>query len=104
MRLLLRFLGALLLAAAFVGLIIDGTRSIASNEIVLTPLGAVLFAMSPNLLNGAQSAAQRLSPLLWDPGAIWLLTRPAFAVAFVLALVLLVLGRPKRRPIGYEAG
>ena len=97
MRFLLRVIGVVLVAAGFVALVVDGARSIASNEIVMTELGRALFMLDPGALNGAQAAVQRyVAPWLWDPAAIWVLAQPTFAVLGVLGLLFLLLGRRGR--------
>ena len=48
-RLLTRFLAQLLLAAAFIALIVDGTRSIAGGQLAVTSLQTGLSELSPAL-------------------------------------------------------
>ncbi len=68
-RFLLRFIGLLCLAAAFILVIYDGTKSIAGNSLSLTSVRALW-----ELINAASLA--KLEPLirpyagglLWDPG------------------------------------
>ncbi len=49
-RFLFRFVGLWILAGGFVALVLDGVRSIASSEIVTTPLGVTWLATSPDSL------------------------------------------------------
>ena len=42
-RFLARLVGLVLIATGFVGLVIDGTRSIANNAMSFTPVGGVAF-------------------------------------------------------------
>jgi hypothetical protein len=105
MRFLLRALGLLLLAAGFVGAVIDGTRSIANSELVVTPLGEAAFRLFGERYLLLQPAIERhIHPLLWDPVVLNLTLLPGFAVALVLGVILLWLGREPEEPIGYVAG
>jgi hypothetical protein len=101
-RFLLRFVGLLCLAAAFILVIYDGTKSIAGNALSLTSVRALW-----ELINTASLA--KLEPLIkpyagglvWDPGMVTLLSAPAWAMLGFLGIVLLLLGRRKRPLIGY---
>ncbi len=104
-RFALRLLGLLLVAAGFVGLIVDGTRSIANGEIVFAPLGQVLFQIFPKSFPMLEPAITRhVHPFLWDPILLNFLLLPASIVAFVLGLLLLWLGQKPPEPVGYLAG
>ena len=46
-RFLARVIGLILVAAGFVGLVIDGTKSIANSRVMFTPLGELAFALFP---------------------------------------------------------
>ncbi len=84
-RFLLRFLGLWILAAAFVWLVIDGTKSIAGNAISVTQLGKTWYDLNPNSLQLLQPAIERhVAVWLWNPVSI-----------------LILLGRKKRPLIGY---
>lgn len=102
-RFLFRLVGIVIFAAAFVALVIDGARSIAASEITVTPLQPVVEALDPGVLIRAQTAAEGHSvSWIWDPAALWLLAQPTFAVLGVLALLLLVIGRKPRPPLGLK--
>ena len=58
-RFLLRFLGLWILAAAFVWLVIDGTKSIAGNAVYFTQLGKTWYELNPNSLQLLQPAIER---------------------------------------------
>ena len=101
-RFLLRSIGLALVAAGFVALVIDGTRSIANNAVSFTPLGEVAFAVFKERYLLLQPAIERhVHPLLWDPVVLNLTLAPASLVALVLGAVLLWLGRRPKEPIGY---
>jgi hypothetical protein len=95
---LVRTLGLLIFAASFVAMIADGVRSIASDALVTTPLGQTWFALHPASLNAAQGMVESYThPYLWDPVLVTVLLWPTFAVGGVFGLVLMLLGRKRRR-------
>ncbi len=104
-RFLARLIGFLLIAAGFVGLVIDGTRSIANSSLSLTPLGEVAFRAFPTYFPLLEPAVTRhVHPVLWDPVLLNILLLPAGLLAFVLGAVLLWLGQKPPEPIGFRAG
>jgi hypothetical protein len=100
-RFLLRFLGLLVLAGGFVALVIDGTRTIASNQIRITPLRDHWIEWHAPSLQMLQTNVERYVPWLWDPLIVSILGAPTFAVLGVVGAFLLLIGRKKRRLIGY---
>ncbi len=95
-RFLLRFVGLWVLAGGFVALVVDGTRSIASSDLVMTPLGEAWFAASPTSLARFQSFIETsVSPAVWEYAAVPLLMAPLAAVLGVAGLLLILLGRPR---------
>jgi hypothetical protein len=101
-RFLFRFVGLILLAAAFILVIYDGTKSIAANAVTMTSARALW-----ELINAASLA--RLRPLiepyagglLWDPVAVSVLAAPSWSLLGGLGIILLLLGRKKKPLIGY---
>jgi|SRR5215470_4226854 len=101
-RLLLRFIGLICLAAGFILLIYDGTKSIAGNKLFLTSVRTLW-----ELFNAASLA--KLEPmirpyaggLLWDPVMVAILAAPSWSVLGVLGILFLLLGRKKKPLIGY---
>jgi len=101
-RFLFRTIGLISLAAAFILVIYDGTKSIAGNALSLTSVRALW-----ELLNAASLA--RVEPViksyaggfLWDPVMVTFLSAPAWAVLGILGIVFIVLGRKRRPLIGY---
>jgi hypothetical protein len=101
-RFLLRFLGLLCLAAAFVLVIYDGLKSIAGSAAYFTSVRALW-----ELINAGSLA--KLKPLiepyagglLWDPAMVGILAAPSWALLGVFAIVLILLGRKKKPLIGY---
>ena len=87
-RFLLRFIGLICLAAAFILVIYDGTKSIAANNFYFTSARTLW-----ELLNAGG--------LLWDPLMVGILAAPSWALLGGFGILLLVLGRRKKPLIGY---
>lgn len=89
-RLFLRFIGLCLLAAAFVTLIVDATRSATSGTLYVTSIGESFMAVLPSHFGLAQAFIERhIHPLVWDPIMVDLLRLPvwlAFGIAGALAI------------------
>lgn len=101
-RFLLRTLGLFSLAAAFLFLIYDGTRSISDNRFDLTRVEEVWSLLHPASLQQLRPFLESHGPhWLWDPGAVSLLGSPATAALAVLGSVLMLLGRRRKALIGY---
>ena len=101
-RFLLRFIGLWILAAAFLLLIYDGTKSIAGKKVILTPFGEMWNAVHSTSLQLLQPAIERhVAGWLWDPVALSVLTAPAWLVLGIIGIVLIVLGRKQKPLIGY---
>ena len=97
-RFLLRFVGIWLLAGGFVALVLDGVRSIASSEIVMTPLGVAWLAISEDSLMHVQELVNAKLPAgSWDLVMAPLLQAPLFAVLAALGLLLMLIGRRKEK-------
>jgi hypothetical protein len=104
-RFLVRLVGLLLVAGGFVGLVIDGTRSLANTKVSFTPLGEVAYMAFPRTFPQLEPAVTRhIHPWLWDPVLLKLFLMPAALVAAGLGLLLLWLGRQPPEPFGYPAG
>lgn len=97
MRLILRLLGTWLVGIALILLIIDGTKSLGANTIVLTSLGETWTALHAQSLEQLRAflATRFFGPLL-DIVVTALLTFPAWAVLGVPGLFIAWLGRSKR--------
>jgi hypothetical protein len=100
-RFLLRFLGLLSLALAFIFLVYDGTKSIADQRLYITRVTQVWADLHETSLALVQPTLEELAPWLWDPVAKNVLDSPAWLVLLVLGMVLVLLGRKKRPLIGY---
>jgi hypothetical protein len=105
LRFIARALGLILIAAGFVGIVIDGTRSIANGAVMFTPLGEMAFRVFGERYLLLQPAIERhVHPLLWDPVVLNLTLLPGSVVAFLLGIVLLWLGQKPPEPIGFATG
>jgi hypothetical protein len=105
LRFLARSLGLLLVAAGFIGLVIDGTRSIVNNAISFVPLSGLAGTLFPGGIAGLQARmAQPSYAWLWDSLLIHLLQLPASLTGFLLGALLLWVGQKSLEPIGYLAG
>ncbi|WP_448949825.1 PetM family of cytochrome b6f complex subunit 7 [Labrys neptuniae] len=102
MRFLARSLGLFLAAAAFVAVVVDGTRSIADNRLVFLPVRSVWLWLSPKSFEHMRNWVEAsLSGFVWNNLASPLLGLP-FALLLVLICALLFwLGRPPASRIGY---
>jgi hypothetical protein len=102
-RFLFRFIGLISLAAAFILLIYDGTKSIAGNRLFLTSMRTLW-----ELINAA--SLQKLKPMIdpyaggffWDPVMVSILAAPSWSLLGGFGILLLLLGRRKKPLIGYE--
>ena len=100
-RFLMRFLGLWVLAAGFIFLIYDGTKSIAGNAIFLTKVQDVWGSVHQASLLAAKPALEHLSGFLWNPLMTTFLYQPVALVLGVLGLIMMLLGRKKQALIGY---
>jgi hypothetical protein len=98
----MRFIGLICLAAAFILVIYDGTKSIAANALYLTSARTLW-----ELINAASLAKLRplLEPyaggILWDPVMVSILSAPSWSLLGGFGILLLVFGRRKKPLIGY---
>jgi hypothetical protein len=98
---LLRFLGLLMLALAFIFVIYDGMKSIADRKFYSTALSQFWTEVHASSLQAAQKSVEGMSAALWNLAIGPILEQPAAAVFAVLGIVLIVLGRRKKPLIGY---
>lgn len=101
-RFLFRFIGLLCLAAAFVLVIYDGTKSIAGNSLYITSVRTLWDTINAtSLANLKPVMLPYAHGMLWDPGMLTFLQFPSWAVLGVLGGVFVLLGRKKKPLIGY---
>jgi hypothetical protein len=101
-RFLLRTLGLLFLAAAFIFLVYDGTRSIAANVLLYSKVDEIWSLLHTASLQQLQPAIEKHAPpWLWDPLVTTVLDAPAVIVLGIIGAILVLLGRRKKPLIGY---
>jgi hypothetical protein len=100
-RFLLRFIGLLALALAFIFLVYDGTKSIADQRLYVTKVAEVWATLHEASLGQVRPTLEGLAPWLWDPLASNVLNAPVCLVLLIVGTVLVLLGRKRRPLIGY---
>src|SRR3978361_462021 len=101
-RFLFRFIARILLAAAFILVIYDGTKSIAANSLYLTSTRTLWELISAG---GLTKLKPMLEPyaggLLWAPIMLAILATPSWGLLGGFGILLLLFGRRKKPLIGY---
>jgi hypothetical protein len=101
-RFLLRTLGLLFLAAAFIFLVYDGTRSIAANAVVYTRVDEVWSLLHAASLQQVQPWIEQHAPhWLAEPATAAVLGAPGAVILGIAGTILMLLGRRKKKLIGY---
>ncbi len=101
-RFLFRFVGVLCLAAAFILIVYDGTKSIAGNNLYITSVRTLWELINASSLAQLKPAIEGYAKgMLWDPVMVTFLTAPSWSVLGILGIVLVLLGRKKKPLIGY---
>lgn len=103
-RLALRFFGVLILATAFVALVIDATRSIADKTLIVTSFGQTAAQLSPAKFDALQDVVkQHAHPFLFDPVLVDFLKLPTWLVIGALGALFLRLARHPQPKIGFSS-
>jgi hypothetical protein len=101
-RFLLRFIGLWILAAGFVALVRDGTKSIAGNAVFITRLGEDWTNIQSSSLDSLKALAERYAgPSVWELFSTYILGAPTWLVLGILGSILILIGRKRRALIGY---
>src|SRR5260370_31185984 len=101
-RFLLRTLGLLFLAAAFIFLVYDGTRSIAANVVLYSKVDEIWSLLHTASLQQLQPSIEKNAPpWLWDPVVTTILDAPAVVVLGIIGAIVILLGRRTKPDIGY---
>ena len=101
-RFILRFIGLICLAAGFILLIYDGTKSIAGNRLFLTSVRALWELINAGSLARLEPTIQSYAGgLFWDPLMVTILSAPSWGLLGGFGILLLLLGRKKKPLIGY---
>ena len=101
-RFVFRFIGLWILAAGFVALVRDGTKSIAGNAVFVTKLAEDWNNIHGSSLDALKIAIERYAgSALWDVTAQYLLGAPTWLVLGVIGSIFILIGRKKKPLIGY---
>lgn len=101
-RFVFRFIGLWILAAGFVALVRDGTKSIAGNAVFVTRLGEDWNNLNSGGLDALKALADRhAGPWLWEAMSAYVLAAPSWLVLGILGSILMLIGRKKKPLIGY---
>jgi hypothetical protein len=99
-RSVLRLLGLVLLAAGFVFFIYDGTKSIADQTFYISKFSQTWAEIHQQSLLALQGLVEKNATWLW-PVLQPALEQPTWLVFGALGMILILLGRRKKRLIGY---
>jgi hypothetical protein len=102
-RFVFRFVGLLCLALAFIFLVYDGTKWIADRQFFVSSVGSTWSNVHQNSLVALQPLVERyLGPSFWQSVVQpYFLEQPAWLVLGIVGALLILLGRKKRKLIGY---
>jgi hypothetical protein len=101
-RFVFRFTGLWILAAGFVALVRDGTKSIAANAVFITRLAEDWNNINSPSLDQLKVLVERYAgSWLWEPIAAYLLGAPTWLVLGIIGSLLILIGRKKKALIGY---
>ena len=99
-RSMFRLLGLVLLAAGFVFLIYDGTKSIADQTVYISKFSQTWAEIHQYSLQALQDGVEKNALWLW-PVLQPALEQPTWLVLGALGMILILLGRRKKPLIGY---
>jgi hypothetical protein len=101
-RFLFRFIGLICLAAAFILVIYDGTKSIAANNLYLTNVRTLWELINAGSLTKLKPLIEPYAGgILWDPVMVAVLAAPSWSLLGGFGILLLMVGRRKKPLIGY---
>src|SRR5438445_582572 len=102
-RFLFRFVGLLSLALAFIFLVYDGTKSIADQKFFyITSLESFWAMVHQNSLKSVREFAEQNFIWVWQTVVHpYVFEQPIWLVLGAFSIILILLGRKKRRLIGY---
>ena len=101
-RFLFRFIGLWILAAGFVALVRDGTKSIAGNAVFITKLADDWNNIQAGSLESLKTLVERYAGASgWEMVATYGLGAPTWLVLGILGSILILIGRKKKALIGY---
>jgi hypothetical protein len=101
-RFVFRFIGLWILAAGFVALVRDGTKSIAGNAVFITRLADDWNNIQPSSLESLKALVERYAGASgWELASAYVLAAPTWLVLGIIGSILILIGRKKKALIGY---
>ena len=101
-RFVFRFIGLWILAAGFVALVRDGTKSIAGNAFFWTKLADDWNNIHGASLEQLKGLVERYAgPSIWELASLYVLGAPTWLVLGVIGSLFILIGRKKKPLIGY---
>ena len=101
-RFVFRFVGLWILAAGFVALVRDGTKSIAGNAVFITRLAEDWNNIHGSSLDAFKALTERYAgPASWELASSYVLAAPTWLVLGIIGSMLILIGRKKKALIGY---
>ena len=101
-RFVFRFIGLWILAAGFVALVRDGTKSIAGNAVFITRLGEDWNNLHDASLTQLKTLVERYGGApVWEFVSLYVLGAPTWVVLDIIGSIFILIGRKKKPLIGY---
>jgi hypothetical protein len=101
-RFVFRFVGLWILAAGFVALVRDGTKSIAGNAVFITRLVDDWNNIQSTSLDSLKVVIERYAgAAAWELFSLYILGAPTWLVLGLIGSILILIGRKKKPLIGY---
>src|SRR6202140_144629 len=97
-----RLVGLLLLAGGFIFMVYDGARWVGDQNLRFTRFGQFWNDIHQSSQQAFRAWVESTAPWLWSDFVRGILDRPVFAVLGVLAILLMLLFRPRKPLIGYS--
>ena len=101
-RFVFRFIGLWILAAGFVALVRDGTKSIAGNAVFITRLAEDWNNLHDASLTQLKGLVERYGGApVWEFVSLYVLGAPTWVVLGIIGAIFILIGRKKKPLIGY---
>jgi hypothetical protein len=101
-RFVFRFIGLWILAAGFVALVRDGTKSIAGNAVFITKLVEDWNNIHGASLEQLKGLVERYAGAgTWELTSLYVLAAPTWLVLGIIGAIFILIGRKKKPLIGY---
>ena len=101
-RFVFRFIGLWILAAGFVALVRDGTKSIAGNAVFVTESRRGLEQHPRREPRALKALVERYAgPSIWELASLYVIGAPTWLVLGIIGSIFILIGRKKKPLIGY---